>query len=445
MERVVERSSANVAWPMLTRTNYLEWALLMEVNYQKLHVWDAVDIGIDEDPDEDEYQQDRQAMACLLRSVPSEMWGTLGRRRTMKEAWDAVKVLWVGDGHACDASAQQLRRKFGALVFMDGESVSEFGIRITSLTVNLRILGDNISDAEVVKKLLQVVPDRLSQAAVSLEMFLDLIMASIEDVVGWLRVFEERGKPKEITDGMGSLLLCEEDWEARRQIRREQESSGGDGSSSSHGKDQGRRRGRGGTGSSSRDGQFGRNAGGGRSPPRTLCNSCGKKGHWARDYKGKKKKAAAHVAQAEEEEDRALMFISVESEVTAPHAPLLHSSAPSPSLCAVNPPQSVHLMESKVLFHLREEEKEAEGPCGWVLDTGATNHMTGSRHVFSELDSGVTGTVKFGDGSVVNIEGKGTVLFALRSGEHRRLGRVYFIPRLTTNIVSLGQMDENGF
>jgi hypothetical protein len=46
---------------------------------------------------------------------------------------------------------------------------------------------------------------------------------------------------------------------------------------------------------------------------------------------------------------------------------------------------------------------------------------------------------------MVNIEGKGTMLFALRSGEHRRLGEVYFIPRLTTNIVSLGQMDENGF
>jgi hypothetical protein len=54
VERVVERSSANVAWPMLTRTNYPEWALVMGVNFQTLRVWDAVDIGIDEDPDEDE-------------------------------------------------------------------------------------------------------------------------------------------------------------------------------------------------------------------------------------------------------------------------------------------------------------------------------------------------------------------------------------------------------
>jgi hypothetical protein len=149
------------------------------------------------------------------------MWGTLGRKRTMKEAWDAVKVLRVGDDRARDASAHQLCREFGTLVFKDGESVSEFGIRITSLAINLRILGDNISDAEVVKKHLQVVPDRLSQAAVSLEMFLDLNTDLIEDVVGRLRVFEECGKTKEITNGMGQLLLYEEEWEAHHQIHRE--------------------------------------------------------------------------------------------------------------------------------------------------------------------------------------------------------------------------------
>jgi hypothetical protein len=162
-------------------------------------------------------------MAGLLRSVPSEMWATLGRKQTVKEAWDAVKVLRIGDDSARDASAQHLCREFGEIVFKEGETVSEFGIRISTLTTNLRVLGDDIDDAEVVKKLLQVVPERLSQAAVSLEMFLDLNKVSIEEVIGRLRVFEERGRPKEITDSMGRLMLYEEDWEARRKARREQD------------------------------------------------------------------------------------------------------------------------------------------------------------------------------------------------------------------------------
>ena len=59
LERIIERPSANVAWPMLTWTNYPEWALVMEVNFQTLRVWDAVHDGISDNPDEDEYHDDR--------------------------------------------------------------------------------------------------------------------------------------------------------------------------------------------------------------------------------------------------------------------------------------------------------------------------------------------------------------------------------------------------
>jgi hypothetical protein len=373
-------------------------------------------------------------MAGLLRSVPSEMWATLGRKQTVKEAWDAVKVLRIGDDRARDASAQHLRREFGAIVFKEGETVSEFGIRISTLATNLRVLGDEITDAEVVKKLLQVVPEHLSQAAVSLEMFLDLNKVSIEEVIGRLHVFEERGRPKDITDSMGRLMLCEEDWEARRKARQEQESSDGGSSSGSRGKGRGRGRGRGGDGSTLRDGHFGQISGhgGGRPPRGTRCDSCGKVGHWAKDCRGKKK-AAAHVAQAEENDrGHALMYIAADQEVFTPPA--------------VKMQRHVHISEPKVLLHLSQEQREdAMVPRRWVLDTGATNHMTGTHHIFAELDTAVTGSVRFGDGSVVAIEGKGTALFACKSGEHHRLEGVYYIPRLTTNIVSLGQMDEDGY
>ena len=45
----------------------------------------------------------------------------------------------------------------------------------------------------------------------------------------------------------------------------------------------------------------------------------------------------------------------------------------------------------------------------WFLDTGASNHMTGCRSWFSELNESVIGTVKFGDGSLVEIKGRGDV------------------------------------
>jgi hypothetical protein len=81
---------------------------------------------------------------------------------------------------------------------------------------------------------------------------------------------------------------------------------------------------------------------------------------------------------------------------------------------------------------------------GWCLDAGSTHHMTDRREFFTELDSDVRGSVKFGDTSGVEIKGVDSVIFAAESGEHRLLTGVYYIPALTNSIIRLGQLDENG-
>jgi hypothetical protein len=103
----------------------------------------------------------------------------------------------------------------------------------------------------------------------------------------------------------------------------------------------------------------------------------------------------------------------------------------------------VELVEAKVFAQL--DGGGSDDGALWHLDTGATNHMSGSRAAFSELDRGVVGTVRFGDGSVVKIEGRGVVLFSCKNGEHRRLNAVYYIPCLDTNLISIGQLDEEGY
>ena len=80
----------------------------------------------------------------------------------------------------------------------------------------------------------------------------------------------------------------------------------------------------------------------------------------------------------------------------------------------------------------------------WYLDSGASNHMTGSKAAFSELDDDVTDTVKFGDDSRVAIRGRGTIIFRCQNGEHHALTDVYYIPQLRSSIISIGQLDERG-
>ena len=70
--------------------------------------------------------------------------------------------------------------------------------------------------------------------------------------------------------------------------------------------------------------------------------------------------------------------------------------------------------------------------------------MTDDKEKFEELNDKITGSVKFGDGSTVQIEGKGSIAFRCKNGEERVLREVYFIPSLRSNIISLGQLSEEG-
>jgi hypothetical protein len=80
----------------------------------------------------------------------------------------------------------------------------------------------------------------------------------------------------------------------------------------------------------------------------------------------------------------------------------------------------------------------------WYLDNGASNHMTGDRDKFRDIDSTIAGKVTFGDGSTVDIKGKGLVLFEGQSGDQWVLYDVYYIPKLKSNLVSLWQLTEIG-
>jgi hypothetical protein len=214
----------------------------------------------------------------------------------------------------------------------------------------------------------------------------------------------------------GKLYLTEEEWDAWRKKREAENHSGSDARGGGVGKDRGRGRGHGHGGSSSNRSSS--------KPTDDECQRYGKMGHWAHECRSKPKKEQAHVTQ--DEEEASLMLAS---------ATLIRSEVISSSA-------EVEIHEDKVFAHHDEKEHNAGT---WVLHTGATNHMSGCRAAFTKIDTTVLGTVHFGDDLVARIEGRGTVVFMCKNGESLSFDRVYFIPRLTTNIVSVGQLNEIGY
>ena len=102
------------------------------------------------------------------------------------------------------------------------------------------------------------------------------------------------------------------------------------------------------------------------------------------------------------------------------------------------------LNEENIMANLLTKGEDLVETNTWYLDNRASNHMTGDRTKYKELDEKLIGNVKFSNGSIVPIHGKGSILFQCKNDNQRLLTKVYYIPNLKCNIISLSQITEEG-
>jgi hypothetical protein len=94
----------------------MEWAMLMQINYEAMEVWEAIDPGTLV-----KRSMDHQAMGALMRSVPKEMWGTLDAKKMVREVWEAVQTMQVGADRVKEVSVRKLLKEFENIEFMEGD------------------------------------------------------------------------------------------------------------------------------------------------------------------------------------------------------------------------------------------------------------------------------------------------------------------------------------
>lgn len=100
---MVEKSTSGIVYPVLTRSDYTDWSLVMRVNLQAVGLWEVIETG------DGDYRDDRNALAALLRAVPQEMKAGLAVKETAREAWDAILVMRVGADRVKEANVEHLR------------------------------------------------------------------------------------------------------------------------------------------------------------------------------------------------------------------------------------------------------------------------------------------------------------------------------------------------
>ena len=87
----------------------------------------------------------------------------------------------------------------------------------------------------------------------------------------------------------------------------------------------------------------------------------------------------------------------------------------------------------------------AESTKSWIVDTGATKHMTGMQAWFLEIrEPSRPMVVVLGDNSELKVAGLGTVTIQTENGESLKLEEVLHVPGLKKNLLSFTQAVDSG-
>ena len=382
----------------LTSTKYHLWAMRMEVYLEAHGLWESI-MGT-----ETNRKKDQQALSAILNSVSESVSFQLDVKKTTKENWETIRILHVGVDHVVQSKIQSLRREFENLAMKKDEKVSDFSSRFTKIISELRDLGERLEEKEAVAKLLRSMPVKYDSLTFSLEQFGNMRGLSVDEVIGSLRVHEQRLQERYSREEEQVLLA-----------RAFNQSKKTDHGSSSRGRGRGTSRGR---GRGHGRGKFSKNDKDEEEKKpfdksKIKCYNCQKMGHFAdecySDTKKKGKEEKANVSEETEEELALMMVVSDEcGEIL---------------LQGMNDPQN---------------------DCMWSLGTGAGSHMTGKKAFFHNIDENMKGRVKFGDGSTIPYEGKGNISVTLKNREILLIQNVLYLPDLKTNILSLGKLDDQG-
>lgn len=204
-------------------------------------------------------------------------------------------MMYLGGNRVKEAKVQTLKSEFEGLRMKESELVDNFAIRLTTIVNKIQALGEKVEESYVVKKLLCAVPNKFLQIASTIEQFGDFKTMTVEEVIGQLKAYEDQ------LTGHGDaskehILLTRAEWEAKTS-KKEGKGSCSDTKSKEgggHGRGDGER-----ANKSSKNNKF--------NIRKVKCYNCQDFGHFASDYRSKKKDDRAHLTEKYDDDEPTLL------------------------------------------------------------------------------------------------------------------------------------------
>jgi hypothetical protein len=110
-------------YPILMKSNYNQWSLLMKIKLEAHSLWGAVK------PGGSEFQLDRMALDAIYSAVLPKIIVVLVTKETkdmMMEACESIKTTWISDDRIRMASTLKVRHRYEML--HDSEEIKDFAM-----------------------------------------------------------------------------------------------------------------------------------------------------------------------------------------------------------------------------------------------------------------------------------------------------------------------------
>ena len=187
-------------FPILNKLNYQVWASRMRLHLEGLELWDAIE------SENVVMKKDRQVMSILFSTISDEVTRELDVEKTAKQTWLTLKVKSGGVSRIRKARIESLKRDYKNLSMDDDEIFLDYFGKLSCVVNELRSLGAVITDAEVAAKLLRSVSGKFDAITTSIEQFQDLETITLEEVIGTLKVHEDKLKARMVKREEKALL-----------------------------------------------------------------------------------------------------------------------------------------------------------------------------------------------------------------------------------------------
>ena len=388
-------------FPILNKSNYQVWAMQMRLHLEGLEMWDVIE------SETAPRKKDRQAMSIMFSTISEELTRELDADKTAKQTWESLKTKNGGVSRLRKARFQSLKRYYETLFMEDNEMILDYFGKLSRIVVEMRGLGEKITNNEVGAKLLRSVAGKFDSITSSIEQFQDVNNLTLDGVLGSLKIHEDKLNDRSVKREEKALLA-----RALGKLKKKD-----DDSSCGKGRGRGRNRGRGrGRSSHSKDDSEEEDEQKPQDKSKITCYNCQKLGHYSIECKfpkkNKPKKDKEKVNLIEEDKVKTTLLVATQE------------------------------TDNDILLQGIVQSELEEGL--WYLDTGATSHMTGKKNLFYEFYESYKGNVRFGDDSRIIIEGRGKLLLNSKGDTQITLMNVLYTPKLNANIMSLGCLDEQG-